>query len=342
VTSPGAPARTPQDDGGGTTPRVTGTVASGLNVPWGIAFLPDGRALVAQRDAGSIVVVDPEAPASARMRQFGSVRGSVGRPGGEGGVLGLALDPDDASQLYVFVTTAEDERIVRFELDGDRLGAGEPILDGLPTGGRHHGGRLKFGPDGFLYVGTGEAGRPPLAQDRDSLGGKILRLGKDGQPAPGNPFDNEVWSWGHRNVEGLAFDADDRLWACEFGENKVDELNLIEKGGNYGWPTFEGESDSARFVTPKVTWGTGECSPSGMAIARSTAFVAALRGERLWSVPLDGVEVGSPRAHFVGEYGRLRTVVVAPDGNLWLTTSNTDGRGRTADGDDRILRVELT
>ncbi|HUS21819.1 MAG TPA: PQQ-dependent sugar dehydrogenase [Aeromicrobium sp.] len=325
----------------GGAPRVAGTMADGLNVPWGIVFLADGRALVAQRDAGSIVVVDPDGKGKGRVREFGDVRGSVGRPGGEGGLLGLALHPDDDGQLFAFVTTSEDERIVRIALKEDRLGDFEPILTGLPTGGRHHGGRMLFGPDGHLYAGTGEAGQPELAQDRDSLGGKILRITPDGKPADGNPFDSEVWSWGHRNVEGLAFDTDDRLWACEFGDRKVDELNLIEKGGNYGWPKFEGESDDAKYVTPKVTWPVADCSPSGMAIAQSTAFVAALRGERLWSVPLDGADVGEPQDHFVGEYGRLRTVVVAPDQSLWVTTSNTDGRGRERDGDDRILRVVL-
>jgi glucose/arabinose dehydrogenase len=323
----------------GGTPREAGTVADGLNVPWGIVFLPDGRALVAQRDAGSIVVVDPDAKGSGKVRELGEVPGSVGRPGGEGGLLGLALHPDDDRQLFAFVTTSEDERIVRIALEEDRLGDIEPILTGLPSGGRHHGGRMVFGPDGHLYVGTGEAGQSKLAQDRDSLGGKILRITPDGKPAEGNPFDSEVWSWGHRNVEGLAFDDDDRLWACEFGDREVDELNLIEKGGNYGWPEFEGVSTNPDYVTPKVTWPVAECSPSGMAITHSTAFVAALRGERLWSVPLAGTEVGEPQDHFVGAYGRLRTVVVAPDQSLWVTTSNTDGRGRQRGGDDRILRV---
>jgi glucose/arabinose dehydrogenase len=321
--------------------RVAGTIVDGLNVPWGIAFLPDGRALVAQRDAGSIVVVDPEANGGGRVRELGDVPGSVGGPGGESGLLGLALHPDDDQQLFAFVSTSEDERIVRIALEDDRLGDIEPILTGLPTGGRHHGGRMLFGPDGQLYVGTGEAARSELAQDRESLGGKILRITPDGKPAEGNPFDSEIWSWGHRNVEGLAFDGEDRLWACEFGASDVDELNLIERGGNYGWPEFEGESDDPKYVTPKATWPVADCSPSGMAITQSTAFVAALRGERLWSVPLDGTDVGEPRDHFVDEYGRLRTVVVAPDESLWVTTSNTDGRGRQRDGDDRILRVVL-
>ena len=321
--------------------RVAGTVADGLNVPWGIAFLPDGRALVAQRDTGSIVVVDPEGSGQEKVRELGDVPGSVGRPGGEAGLLGLALHPDDEAQLFAFLSTSEDERIVRIALEGDRLGDIEPILTGLPTGGRHHGGRLLFGPGGHLYVGTGEAGQPELAQNRSSLGGKILRITPDGKPVDGNPFDDEIWSWGHRNVEGLAFDDDDRLWACEFGDRDVDELNLIEKGGNYGWPEFEGQSDDPDYITPKVTWPVGDCSPSGMAITQSTAFVAALRGERLWSVPLDGADVGEPVDHFAGEYGRLRTVVVAPDESLWVTTSNTDGRGDQRDGDDRILRVVL-
>lgn len=320
---------------------MTGTIADGLNVPWGIVFLPDGRALVAQRDAGTIVMIDPNGSDRDRVREIGKVPGSVGRPGGEAGLLGLALHPDDDNQLFAFVSTSQDERIVRIAVDGDRLDDIEPILTGLPTGGRHHGGRLLFGPDGYLYVGTGEAGQPDLAQDRDSLGGKILRITPDGKAADGNPFDSEIWSWGHRNVEGLAFDADDRLWACEFGDRAVDELNLIERGGNYGWPKFEGASDDPEYVTPKVTWPTSDCSPSGMAIARSTAFLAALRGERLWSVPLDGTDVGEPQDHFVGRYGRLRTVVVAPDESLWVTTSNTDGRGRRRDRDDRIFRVVI-
>ncbi len=313
--------------------RVSGTIADGLNVPWGIVFLPAGDALVAQRDAGSIVRVTP----GGRVATVGDIRGSVG--GGEGGLLGLALDPDDDSILFAFVTTAEDDRVLRIELDGDRLGAVTPILTGIPAGGFHHGGRLLFDSDGHLFVATGEAGNPPESQKKDSLGGKILRIDRDGEPAAGNPFGNRTWSYGHRNVEGIAFDGDGRLWASEFGSSRFDELNLIERGRNYGWPRFEGKSDEDGFVTPKVTWQTAECSPSGLAIHRSTAFVAALRGECLWAVPLDGADVGKPQAFFRGTYGRIRTVVVAPDESLWVTTSNTDGRGDPGRNDDRILRV---
>jgi glucose/arabinose dehydrogenase len=318
-------------------PRVAGVVADGLNVPWGIAFLPNGDALVAQRDEGSIVRITTD----GKVSTIGDVRGSVGRPGGEGGLLGLALDPDDENALFAFVTTSQDDRVVRIELDGDRLGDISPVLTGIPAGGRHHGGRLLFDQEGHLLVATGEAGNPPEAQKRGSLGGKVLRIDRNGGASAGNPFGNRTWSYGHRNIEGFAFDADGRLWACEFGENRFDELNLVEKGKNYGWPEFEGKSDDDAYVTPKVTWPTSECSPSGMAITRSTAFVAALRGECVYAVPLDGTDAGKPRALFQGKYGRIRTIEVAPDDSLWVTTSNTDGRGDPAKNDDRILRVTL-
>ena len=318
-------------------PRVAGTIADGLNVPWGIAFLPNGDALVAQRDEGSIVRIAKD----GKVSTMGDVRGSVGQPGGEGGLLGLALDPDDDALLYAFVTTSSDDRVVRIELDGDRLGDVRPILTGIPANAFHHGGRLLFDREGNLLVATGEAGNPPEAQKRGSLGGKVLRIDRNGDAANGNPFGNRTWSYGHRNVEGLAFDADGRLWATEFGENRFDELNLIEPGKNYGWPRFEGKSDEDGYVTPKVTWRTDESSPSGLAITRSTAFVAALQGERVYAVPLDGTKAGEPKALFRGEYGRIRTIEVAPDKSLWVTTSNTDGRGDPRNDDDRILRVTL-
>jgi glucose/arabinose dehydrogenase len=318
-------------------PRVAGTVADGLNVPWGIAFLPNGDALVAQRDEGSIVRITAE----GKVSTVGDVRGSVGVPGGEGGLLGLAIDPDDERVLFAYVTTSADDRVVRIELDGDQLGSMRPILTGIPIGGRHHGGRLLFDPDGHLLVSTGEAGNAPEAQKRGSLGGKILRIDRDGRAADGNPFGNRTWTYGHRNIEGLAFDAQGRLWASEFGDQRFDELNLIEKGRNYGWPKFEGTSHDDAYVSPKVTWATDDCSPAGLAITRSTAFVAALQGECVFAVPLDGTRTGKPQALFRGDYGRIRTIVVAPDKSLWVTTSNTDGRGDPAKNDDRILRVTL-
>lgn len=157
-----------------------------------------------------------------------------------------------------------------------------------------------------------------------------------------NPFGNRTWTYGHRNVEGLAFDADGRLWATEFGDKSTDELNLIVEGGNYGWPDVEGSSGNDSFRNPKATWSpTSTCSPAGLAITRSTAFVGALQGRSLFAVPLDGTDAGDPKEYFAGDYGRIRGVAVAPDGSLWVTTSNTDGRTDPGKNDDKILRVTL-
>ena len=318
-------------------PKVAGEVADGLNVPWGIAFLPGGDALVSQRDSHEIARVSP----SGQVSTIGSVGGVVSTEGGERGLLGIALDPDDAGHLYAYVSTASDNRVLRFDFDGKRLSGRRTILAGIPVGQHHNGGRLLFGPGDSLFVSTGESGTPALAQDRSSLGGKILRIRRDGRAAAGNPFGNRVWTYGHRNVEGLALDADGRLWASEFGDKQADELNVIRRGRNYGWPDVEGRSDDPAYADPATTWGTDECSPAGIAITRSHAFVAALRGRCLWVVPLRGADAGRPRRLLHEQHGRLRSVAVTPTGELWVTTSNTDGRGTPERSDDVILRLTL-
>jgi len=215
------------------------------------------------------------------------------------------------------------------------------ILDGIPKGANHTGGRLAFGPDGFLYATTGDIYQADRAQDRDSLGGKILRMTADGEPAPDNPFDSLVWSWGHRNVQGLGWAVDGRMFASEFGQDTWDELNLIESGGNYGWPDVEGEGDGGGdFVSPLHVWRTSEASPSGLAVTREGIYLAGLRGQTLWRVPLTADGTGEPQA-LLQDHGRLRHVIEAPDGALWVLTNNTDGRGNPRGGDDRILRVEI-
>lgn len=305
---------------------------TGLTSPWGLVALPDGTVLVSERDTGEIKHV--------RGDQATSLTTVPGvEPGGEGGLLGLLLSPDRRTLLAYF-TAADDNRIVAMSWDGAKLGEPREVLTGIPKGGRHNGGRMALGPDGYVYVGTGEVGNTSLAQDRESLGGKILRITLDGKPAPGNPYDDEIWSYGHRNVEGLAFDDAGRLWASEFGEQTWDELNLITKGGNYGWPEVEGSSDRDDFVNPKVVWRTSEASPAGLTFWQGELWMAALRGSRLWEIPLDGNDAGDPKAHFTEDYGRLRSVTVSGDGeDLLLSTSNTDGRGEVQDGDDRILTV---
>jgi glucose/arabinose dehydrogenase len=323
----------PSVDGAAELPvRAAEDVVTGLEAPWGLAFLPDGSALVTERDSGRIL----------------SVRGGVARevarvaevqPRGEGGLLGIAVSPNYATDqwVYVYYTAADDNRIARLRLDDP--GRVMPIFVSIPKANRHNGGRIAFGPDGMLYVGTGDALEESAAQDRSSLAGKILRMTPDGAPAPGNPFGaTPVYSYGHRNVQGLAWDASGAMFASEFGQDIYDELNRIEPGANYGWPEA-GMSGGKRFIDPIATWAVEDASPSGIAIdATGQVWMACLRGQRLYRVATDGSD---PHALLRGQHGRLRDVAYAPDGSMWVLTSNRDGRGDPANGDDRILRVQL-
>ncbi|MFE9569376.1 PQQ-dependent sugar dehydrogenase [Streptomyces sp. NPDC006692] len=326
--------------------KVARTVTDGLKSPWGIAPLPDGGLLVGSRDDGTVVRVDT---ATGKKTAVGSVPGVDHQ--GEGGLLGLALSPTYASDhlVYAYFTTESDNRIARMIYDqqrpaGEQLGAPDTILRGIPKGNNHNGGRIAFGPDKMLYAGTGETGDRALAQDKKSLGGKILRMTPDGQPGYGNPEpDSVVYSYGHRNVQGLAWDAQNRLWASEFGQDTWDELNLIEPGKNYGWPVVEGQGGKPGYVDPVAQWKPSEASPSGIAYADGSVWMAALKGERLWRVPLDATKpLAAPEAFLTGQYGRLRTVLTAGPGKLWLLTNNTDSRGTPKPGDDRILELDVT
>jgi glucose/arabinose dehydrogenase len=317
-------------------PRVVETIASGLEVPWGLDFFPNGDAIVTERDTARVLrIVGPKHD----VAEVGTIGEAA--PAGEGGLLGVAVSPkfSEDRTLFFYVSSRSDNRIVTAKLENGKLGKTTPIFTGIPLGDIHDGGRLAFGPDGFLYASTGETGNGALAQDLKSLGGKILRLTPRGKPAPGNPLGTAVWSFGHRNVQGLAW-AGDQLWASEFGQDSFDELNRIEAGANYGWPEVEGKGGEDRgFIDPQAVWGTDVASPSGLAYVDHALWMAALRGSRLWRIPIEDGEAAQPEAYFVGEYGRMRTVVVSPDGDLWLTTSNRDGRGNPSDEDDRILLV---
>jgi glucose/arabinose dehydrogenase len=317
-------------------PRVVGTIARHLDVPWGIAFLPDRSALVTERDSGDVLHL-----VGRKVTRVGHVD-VTHTEGGEDGLLGIAVSPSYSRdhRVFLYASTAQDNRVLRATFDGNRLRLDRPVLTGIPHGAIHNGGRLAFGPDGRLYVSTGETGNGELAQDEHSLGGKILRITQDGRPAPGNPDPGSpVWTLGHRNVEGLAFDPAGRLWASELGDQTWDELNLIQKGTNYGWPEVEGKSSDDRFRNPQVVWHTDEASPSGLAYDDGYLWMGSLRGERLWRIRVHDGRAVAPRDFFVGEYGRMRTVVRAPDGDLWVTTSNRDGRGSPSPADDRILLV---
>lgn len=310
--------------------------------------LGDKSLLVSERDSGQVVEVAPD----GAKRTVGTVPGVVHQ--GEGGLLGLAVhpgpcpgsEPFDPSKpcfdLFAYLTTATDNRIVRMPLLGESgsrsLGPATPIITGIPKGSNHNGGRIAFGPDGMLYAGTGDAGNRDNAQNPASLGGKILRTTRDGDVPTGNPFpDNPVWSLGHRNVQGLAWDEYGRMWASEFGQNTWDELNEIKAGKNYGWPLVEGTGTDPQFTDPVLTWPTSEASPSGIAIAGTTLYMASLRGERLWEVKLDGEP--SAHARLTNQLGRLRDVASTTDGRLLVLTNNTDGRGDPKPGDDRIVET---
>ncbi|MDQ0849715.1 glucose/arabinose dehydrogenase [Arthrobacter sp. B3I9] len=314
ATSPGpAPA----------APTVAERIEAGLQVPWSTVFLPDGTAIISERGTALLRTVSGSGTAGT----LGKVSDVV--PAGEGGLLGLALSPNFSADryLYAYFTAAEDNRIARMRVDqngtGLQLAAPEVIFTGIPKATTHNGGRIRFGPDGYLYVGTGDSQRREQPQDSKALGGKILRLTPEGHPAPGNPFgDNPVYSLGHRNVQGLAWDSAGRLWASEFGPTVDDELNLIVPGGNYGWPEVTGAPGRAGFLDAKVVWpSTPDSSPSGLEIVGDTAYLGALRGQRLWTVPLRGESAEAPVGYFTGQYGRIRDVAMAPDGRLWVLSN---------------------
>jgi glucose/arabinose dehydrogenase len=318
----------------------TSVVATGLEAPWGLVFTPNGEALVTERDSSRLLSVDSSGNVEEiqRLPENGT---------GEGGLLGLALSPNYESDGYVYVyyTTDEDNRVARMREGEDP----EPVLTGIPVLTYHNGGRIAFGPDGYLYVGTGDAGDTSTSQNLNSLGGKILRVTPTGDVPSDNPFSGSpIYSYGHRNVQGLAWDGSGRLYASEFGQNRYDEANIIEPGGNYGWPEVEGEGGNPNYIDPISTWTTDEASPSGVEILKGGAlpqwegdfFMAALRGQRLYRLDLDdsGAVVGQEEL-LQGEAGRLRHVAQAPDGSLWVLTSNRDGRGNPVPDDDRILRL---
>ncbi|MCB0913084.1 MAG: PQQ-dependent sugar dehydrogenase, partial [Propionibacteriaceae bacterium] len=296
--------------------------------------LPDGSVLVTLRDKARVVRVR-----DGRARVVDTVDGVV--PDGEGGLLGIALSPTfgDDQLVYLYYTAAHDNRVVRYRYSPQRLSDPTPILTGIPKANHHDGGRLRFGPDGNLYIGTGDAGRPRLAQDRHSLAGKILRVTADGDVPGDNPFANPVYSYGHRNVEGLGWDVSGQLYASELGQDTWDELNLVEPGGNYGWPKAEGVADDKAFIDPVVVWDPDECSPSGIAVTfGGTVYVAALRGERVWSATRTDTGMTDPEV-FLRGLGRIRAVEVVDD-RLYLLTDNTF-RGTPKTGDDQLVSVPL-
>ena len=314
-------------------------IATGLQVPWDVAFVDGGRAFITERPTGRILL--REANGDIREVHRLDVNGT-----GEGGLLGLAASPNYGTdrQLYAYFTSETDNRVVRLVPGG----AVTDVITGIPRAGNHDGGRIAFGPDGMLWITTGDAADGSRSQDRSSLAGKVLRLHPDGRVPADNPFASPVWALGFRNVQGITWDAAGRTYVSDIGPDRDDEVNIVVKGGNYGWPVVTGDANDARFVDPIVVRQPAVASWSGAAIVRGGVsewdgdlLVAALRGRRLYrfDLALDGTVIGNGEELFTGEYGRLRHVEQAPDGSLWLLTSNRDGRGSPIAADDRIIRI---
>jgi len=319
----------------------TTVAAQNLMIPWDIGFLPDGDMLVTER--------------VGNLRRIGRQNGVMAVPGtlkgGEGGLMGIAIDPnfDGNHFIYLYYTTDEGgkkNRVTRFRLEGTRLVLDKIVLDGIPSAIYHDGGQVEFGPDGKLYVATGDATQPDLAQDTRSLAGKILRINSDGTIPSDNPFGNAVWSYGHRNPQGFAWDQNGRMFATEHGPTGDlgqccrDEVNRIEKGKNYGWPVITGDQRREGMVSPLLTSGaTATWAPSGIAYVAGTLFFTGLKGSALYQTTVDQAgNLTNLRTLLSGTYGRIRAAVLGPDG-LYLTTSNRDGRGTVQTGDDKILKV---
>lgn len=356
-----------QNTAGGATPPNTTVIAKHLSVPWEIAFLPDGDMLVTERPGTLRRIGKPSntiSPAAESGKNENAEVDILEKNGrmypiegvvhtGESGLLGMTLHPrfSENHWIYLYLTTRAGDglvnRVERYRLNGDILTDRTEIIGGIPGASFHDGGRIAFSPDGYLFITTGDANHSDQAQDKNSLAGKILRIRDDGTLPSDNPFGNAVWTYGHRNPQGLAWDDRGRLWATEHGRSVplsgYDEINLIEKGKNYGWPNIQGDGEKAGMTRPvlhsgpRTTW-----APAGAAFFDGKIFFGGLRGTALYALPLSNTGIGALEKDYEGQFGRIRAVVAGPDGRLYITTSNTDGRGEPQPEDDRIIALPRT
>ncbi|MDO8504096.1 MAG: PQQ-dependent sugar dehydrogenase [bacterium] len=317
--------------------EVIQVVATNLRIPWEIAFLPNGDMLFTEREGLlRIKTADGQIKTIATIEEVNEI--------GEGGLLGIALHPKFASQnfLYLYYTYKSSgentlNRVVRYTLNGITLGEKAIIVDSIPGSSNHNGGRIKFGPDGFLYITTGDAQNPSLAQKKNSLAGKILRVSDDGTIPTDNPFPNSpVYSYGHRNPQGLAWDDKGQLWATEHGSSAFDEVNLILPGKNYGWPEIRGSESREGLETPFLHSGTSTWAPSGATTISDSLFFSGLRGSAIFELNL---KTKNLKKHFENQFGRIRAIALGPDGFFYILTNNRDGRGNPTAEDDRIIKI---
>lgn len=332
-----------QPNNGQTTNTPTATiVAEKLDTPWAIAFLPDNSFLVTERSGNIKLITNNEQTTVTTLSNVKEI--------GEGGLLGIALHPDFASNnaIYLYYTYSNNgnntlNRVSRMIYKNKQLTDEKIILDKIPGASNHNGGRIKFGPDKLLYIGTGDAQEPSLAQDKNSLAGKILRVTDEGKTPQGNPFNNPIFSYGHRNVQGLAWDKKGAFWATEHGRSGIqsglDELNQMQAGINYGWPIIQGNETKAGLESPKKNSDTSTWAPAGAAFVENALFFGGLRGQTLYKATIQNNQVTAIEEYFNGEYGRIREVIIGPDDMLYISTSNNDGRGLPKNGDDKIIRV---
>ena len=320
-------------------------IATNLDTPWGIAFLPNGDILVTERK-GVVRLIK----SNGELQQNPVATIANAKEIGEGGLLGITIDPDFASNdfVYLYYTYRESNgntlnRVVRMKYENNQLINEDIIVDKIPGASNHNGGRIKFGPDKMLYIGTGDAQEPSRAQDTSSLAGKILRV--DVNKSFDDAQDNSlIYSYGHRNVQGITWDTNGTMFATEHGRSGVqsgfDELNLIMQGKNYGWSDSQGDDVKPGTIGPiRHSGATNTWAPSGMAFFEGSIYFGGLRGTALYEAVLSGNKVTEVKEHFKGQYGRIRDVVVGPDNMIYFTTSNQDGRGNPAATDDRIIRV---
>ncbi|MBI3342447.1 PQQ-dependent sugar dehydrogenase [Candidatus Curtissbacteria bacterium] len=309
-------------------------VAQNLQVPWAIAFLPNSNLLVTER-IGKVDEIDK----SGNVKTIFSPSDIVAT--GEGGLMGITLHPDFKKNNYIYLMythTGPKEKIVRYKYANQTLTEDKIILDNITASGFHHGGRIKFGPDGYLYATTGDAQQTQFAQDKNSLNGKILRMTDGGEAAPGNPFNNLVYSYGHRNPEGLTWDKEGTLWETEHGNTATDEINIIKPGQNYGWPNVIGDQQQEGITSPVITSGTSiTWAPTDLIAQNGKIYFAGLRGQAIFS--FDAKNTSQINESIKYKYGRLRELTIGPDGYIYLTTSNQDGRGKPNSGDDKIIKI---